>query len=276
MRLMTVLASALMLSVAGGGALAQQCPKPPLPEHQGVWALAVSWQAGFCQTFQPADRLPRECPAASRLDRFTLHGLWPQWREYCPEGVPAADIARNPELRSRPCEVRRERLPAVSLSPGLSEALAAVMPGVQSQLDRHEFFKHGTCAGMSQDDYFRTAVDLVEALNRTAFRDYIRGQQGREVTFGDVCKAIGRTLGPKAVAAVEADSKRHTGPDGKQRHYLTEFRLWLRPVDGRLALADANYVAIRPGARTLGRPANPLCDDRLDYTLYVDVPGMER
>ncbi|MGQ9367365.1 ribonuclease T2 family protein [Azospirillum sp. ST 5-10] len=269
--------ASMILLAAAGAAAAERCPKPPLPAMEGRWALAVNWQAGFCQTFGRNRTLPAECPEASRLDRFTLHGLWPQWQEYCVDTLPAETLAAAPALAHAPCRVRWSELPELPLPAALRESLAAAMPGVRSRLDRHEYVKHGTCSGMPPGEYFTVAIALLESLNATALPRFVAANQGREVTFRRFCEAVGEALGGAAAAAVEADSKRFRGPDGKQRHYLTELRFWLRPVDGRLALAADNFVPVPAGARTLGpERADPLCDDHLDdRTLYIDRLGME-
>jgi ribonuclease T2 len=72
-----------------------------------------------------------------------LHGLWPQyergWPERCstdePRDVSEANMAA-----------------ALKLSPS-------------RQLVQHEWEKHGTCAGLSQDDYFAAATLAVESVN---------------------------------------------------------------------------------------------------------------
>lgn len=273
------LAIAVLLGALPGAlpAGAQQCPKPPLPAFAGVWALAVTWQAAFCETFDARRRpLPEECPAASQFDAFTLHGLWPQWQEYCLEGINAADLRRNPSLGNAACSVSRDDMPAVELSPALAGELRTVMPGVRSKLERHEWFKHGTCSALGQEEYFRTAVDLVQDLNRTTLRGFVADHAGTEgVTVRRLCQALEAAFGPAAAKAAEASIRPHTGPDGRRRYYLIEILLWLKPVDGRLGLTPDHFVPVTAGARTLGpQPADPLCDDKPGRVVYIDRPGM--
>jgi ribonuclease T2 len=254
-------------SCAAGGACGRDCSKPPVEALAGVWALAVSWQPGFCETF-PVEGCPVECAASSAITRFTLHGLWPQDREYCPEGVSRQQVACA-------CAGRRDRLDPVELPDGLAQALSEAMPGTASLLERHEWAKHGTCSGMDQEGYFRTSLDLLDALNRSGLADFVATNAGRDVTFRQFCDAVRDTLGEAATGAVEAESRRVT-EGGRPRFYLTELRFWLRPAGGRLALEPENFVPIRAGTRTLGGRADPLCDNHPDRVLYIDRPGNGR
>lgn len=257
----------------------QTCPKPPLEEMRGEWALAVTWQPAFCETFNTKNRpLPKECPTAAKLETFTLHGLWPQWAEYCVSALPPEELAKNPHYLTEACDLKRDEMPALQLSADLRNRLAAVMPGAQSQLDRHEYFKHGTCAGMDPESYFSLAVDLTEKLNRTSLPGFLVKHAGTNVTKRQLCQAVGEALGPAAVAAVEADHKKIRDDAGQNRFYLTELRIWLKPANGKLDLAAENFVAVRSGARTLGPSrADALCDDNLDrHVYYIDRPGMGR
>lgn len=258
------------LLTSAGTAFAQEtCPKPPMPQWRDAWALAVTWQPGFCDSFNTKNRpLPKECPTASKLNTFTLHGLWPQWQEYCV----AADV------RGEACDLNRDEMPAVRLSPDLAGRLAAIMPGVQSQLERHEYFKHGTCSGLAQEDYFDLAVGLTEKLNRTSLPGFLQQHVGSNVTKRQLCDAVEKALGPQARAAVEADHKTVRGDNGERRFYLVELRFWLKPAGGKLDLAAENFMPVKSGAKTLGPvPADALCDDNLDkHVYYIDRPGMGR
>lgn len=262
----------------GGQARAATCPEPPLDHLQGQWALAVTWQPGFCEVYGRSKMaLPVECPQSSDVTHLTLHGLWPQWREYCGDGLLPADIEKIPDLIERPCGVKRSDMPKVGLPDALQTRLATTMPGVRSMLERHEWFKHGTCSWMTQQDYFATALDLVDALNASSLADFLRRNIGRDVTVKQMCAAIQQALGPRAVQAVEADSRPMVESDGRRRFYLTELRFWLKPVEGRLGLTPDHFVPVVAGTDTLGeKPANPLCDDPPNHTVYIDQPGMGR
>lgn len=263
--LYSIAAGAVML-LSAGGVLAQSCPQPVMENYRGEWALALTWQPAFCQTYNTKrSPLPKECPTASTMTKMTLHGLWPQWAEYCDESV--ACNTKN-----------RAAMPKPDISDDLQARLLAVMPGAASNLDRYEYFKHGSCSEMGASAYFEKAIKLVDKLNASSFPGFLTDNVGRNVTKRQMCNAIRNALGDRAVAAVEADAKKVTEADGKRRFYFTELRIWLKAdKGGELDLSDAHYLPVKAGAKTLGPvPADPLCDDNLDnHSYYIDVPGME-
>ena len=179
------------------------------------YVLAVSWQPAFCEGH--ADKPECASQTADRFDatHFTLHGLWPQPRslEYC--GVGAADRALD-----RP--QTWDRLPAVELTDATRAALDTAMPGTQSSLERHEWLKHGTCYGSSQEEYFSDALLLLEQLNLSAVRGIMAGRIGGQVTAGQLAAAFDASFGAGAGRRVTMACDR----DGR-RKLVVELRLSL-------------------------------------------------
>jgi ribonuclease T2 len=59
-----------------------------------------------------------------------------------------------------------DRLPEPKLGDQTKQKLAQVMPGTQSNLERHEWIKRGTCFHAdSADEYFSRAIALMDQLN---------------------------------------------------------------------------------------------------------------
>ena len=143
------------------------------------YTLALSWQSAFCET---ASRKP-ECTSQTkdRFDatHFVLHGLWPNQDNdpsrsfaYCEQ--PSAVI--NTDKSGDWCD-----LPELSLSPTIADELDMTMPGTASCLENHEWYKHGTCAGMSADAYFDLSSELVILFSQTDFNQYIANHIGQQV-----------------------------------------------------------------------------------------------
>lgn len=136
-------AVAALIALDFGGAAAQQAA--PAASNYDYYVLSLSWAPAYCaRAGAKAD--PKEC-GPNAYPGFVLHGLWPQreqggWPENCP------NIAQVP--------------------PTVVDALLEVMPS--PDLVRHEWTKHGSCTGLTPDDYFaetRAAwerVRLPEAL----------------------------------------------------------------------------------------------------------------
>jgi ribonuclease T2 len=180
---------------------APQRPAPP-PQAEAFYVLAVSWQPAFCES---ASDKP-ECRSQSRdrfdSSHFTLHGLWPR-DEYC-------DVSGRDESADR--DGRWSALPEVELSTALRRMLDTAMPGTQSQLERHEWIKHGTCFPADAEAYFIAALALLEQLNTSPVRDLFAGNTGKRLTQRQIRaafdKGFGRGTGDRVRIACDDDGDR--------------------------------------------------------------------
>lgn len=92
------------------------------------YLLALSWSPSFCETRPDSDQCGKGL-------RFVMHGLWPQYERGYPENCYTAANRRVP---GRLLRAYRDLAP--------SQGLLA-----------HQWRKHGSCAGMSAEQYFQTA-----------------------------------------------------------------------------------------------------------------------
>ena len=103
------------------------------------YVLSLSWSPSYCEA-EGEDANRQQCQSA-RPYAFVVHGLWPQFERGYPENCPTAeDSVDNATLRT----------------------LYDLMPS--AGLIRHQWGKHGSCAGLSQEDYFdvlRAAREVV-------------------------------------------------------------------------------------------------------------------
>lgn len=199
--------------LAGGGAT--ETPAPATPDKASSasgkpeFVFALSWQPAFCET--KPDKPECKAQTASRFDaaHFTLHGLWPQpnGNFYC--GVKASDRANDKPGRW-------DRLPAVTLDAATRKELDQVMPGTRSDLERHEWIKHGTCSGKSQQDYFADAVRLLREVNASPVQALFAKNVGGDLTSGEIRDAFDAAFGAGAgdrvrVSCVSDHGKRLIG-----------------------------------------------------------------
>ncbi len=105
-----------------------------LPEGEGFdfYVLALSWSPSYCEA-NGEDANRQQCGAA-RPYGFIVHGLWPQFERGYPANCPT----------DRSLDVPQDEL----------RALYNIMPS--AGLIRHQWKKHGTCSGLSRQDYFAT------------------------------------------------------------------------------------------------------------------------
>lgn len=115
------------------------------PGEFDFYVLSLSWSPSYCALEGP--RANKQQCGATRPYGFVVHGLWPQ-NEW---GYPANCQYDN--ARSRGSFVPR---PIVS-------SVSDIMPS--SGLVAHQWRKHGSCSGLSQNDYFATVRQGYERVN---------------------------------------------------------------------------------------------------------------
>ncbi|GEO80331.1 ribonuclease T2 family protein [Pararhodospirillum oryzae] len=213
------------------------------------FVLALSWTPGFCATLATPDAKPECAPSdASTNALLSLHGLWPQprGRAYC---------AVSDDLIARDRSPGWDDLPPVPLQdPALEQALAEVMPGVASHLDRHEWIKHGTCTGWDADTYMRTAIALTQTARATQTQRLISKAQGDTVTSAALCRALEADFGPGILKAASLKVDR-VGRGAQRRAVLVDLRIYLRDSGSGLALDSAHLAE---GAASLRCTPEPL------------------
>lgn len=148
-----VIAAALFLAACEQESTAAE-PQPsnvPVTAGFDFFVLALSWSPSYCASEgKHANR--QQCGPDAASHGFVVHGLWPQYERGYPSDCPT----------DRPLGVPRS----------LSDSMLDIMPS--TGLIRHEWAKHGTCSGVSQQDYF--------TLTRMAFERIAIPGEFRAVT----------------------------------------------------------------------------------------------
>jgi ribonuclease T2 len=79
--------------------------------------------------------------------------------------------------------------------------LGEVMPSVAqgSCLDRHEWYKHGTCqTDWSADQYFETAIKLTKEFNNAGIAAFMQKNLGKTVSTEQFFQVIDQSFGKEA------------------------------------------------------------------------------
>lgn len=131
---------------AAEGAGSPASAAPPVVEGTGFdfYVLSLSWSPSYC-AIEGEDANRQQC-GSGRPYAFVVHGLWPQFEDGYPEF----------------CRARQDRVPD-----GLVARMLDLMPS--AGLIGHQWRKHGTCTGLSQEDYFavvRAARERVDIPDR--------------------------------------------------------------------------------------------------------------
>ncbi|MBU9400945.1 ribonuclease T2 [Burkholderia multivorans] len=159
--------------------------------------LAASWEPGFCASHDTPEctNLAGSYAATS----LSLHGLWPNNYDgnqpfYC--GVPQSDV--DLDNAHQWCS-----MDAYPISATTRNTLSTVMPGVASCLDKHEWFKHGTCSNSaSPDAYWNQATGMISRLGNTSFNTYLQANAGKTVTRNQLLSAFEGAFGSNTRSAV--------------------------------------------------------------------------
>jgi ribonuclease T2 len=113
-------------------------------ERAGVfdyYVLSLSWTPSWC-ALEGDDRGSPQCDAGQGYG-FTLHGLWPQYDEGWPSFCPTS-----------------ERPPSRAMTGEMVDIMGS------SGLAWHQWRKHGTCTGLSAEDYYRLSRLAYERVAR--------------------------------------------------------------------------------------------------------------
>ncbi|WP_108652027.1 ribonuclease T2 family protein [Dongshaea marina] len=219
----TLLACALTLPLLGLSGASMAASDTPVAGRFDYYVLALSVQPVFCATHQSK----AECKTSSsaiknyRSYHLSLHGFWPNKLGdashsygYC--GVNQENIEKD-KLH------QWEKLPKLELSPSVRSELDLVMPGTQSNLQRHEWYKHGTCSKMSSDSYFQKSVQLVNYFNDSPFSQYLDDNIGKSVKRNAILNKFNEVYGPNASEHLLLSCKKLDGVE-----YLSGLSIYLR------------------------------------------------
>ncbi|RUM96448.1 ribonuclease [Pseudaminobacter arsenicus] len=181
------LAALGVLLLAGPAVQADSLPKAG--RGFDFYVLSLSWSPSYCEA--EGEAANRQQCATGRPYAFVVHGLWPQFERGYPQDCPVAERG---------------------VPNGTLPTLYDLMPS--AGLIRHQWRKHGSCAGLPQRDYFNV-------LRAARGRVMIPPEFQRLRTY--------RSVHPDAVEGAFLHSNPGLGPDGIavtcDRRYLREVRI---------------------------------------------------
>lgn len=199
------------------------------------YVLALSWQPAFCETRPTKEECVSQHAGRYDAQNFALHGLWPNLENdpqhtfgYC--GV--AQAVMRQDKNNAWCA-----LPTLALSDAVWGELSTVMPGATSCLHNHEWYKHGTCAGLSADAYFALSNHLTALFSQTAFDDYVAANVGQTVKRRTLLDTFASEFGADASDYLSLRCSKVAGVS-----LLTEIQIALRPD----IPADVNFGTLFP------------------------------
>jgi len=204
------------------------------------YALAISWEPAFCLQHSSKPECASETPSRRDAHYFSLHGLWPQSGSYC--GVSASQ-------KSADQAGDWGSLPAVVLQPSTESLLQVDEPGTQSYLERHEWTEHGTCSGLSQQNFFAPTLAMLDGINASNLGATVSANVGGHVTLSQLQAAAKLDYGTYASIDIEYLCISSGG-----KSYLEEVRFHMRLPNPLPTTVQASYMA---------KPINPASSSQL-------------
>lgn len=180
------------------------------------YILALSWQSAWCES-RPTSRVCKDqAPGDFGATHFSLHGLWPsnpaESDSYC--ALPEATV--NNYENTQWCD-----LPKLDLSSAVRNDLENYMPGQAACLHRHEWYKHGTCSGLSAEQYYTLSHQLVKQFAKTQFSQLITDNIGKAIKRSTLLRAFQKEIGDSRYLSLQCRTV-----DGQA--LLTEIRIYLK------------------------------------------------
>ena len=168
----------------------------PAPGDFDSYVLAMSDENDFCA----ANPNKQECQAGAGALGMRLHGLWPDQHndlqnryQYC-SSVTASQVSAN--WCASDIDI------SSSMDQQVLANLTTVMPGVDSCLENHEWYAHGTCSGMQPNDYFTLATSLADAfIQLPNFAAFISQNAGQAVSKQQIMSALAQDFGSQIESA---------------------------------------------------------------------------
>ena len=175
------------------------------------YLLSMSWSPRYCSS-ATGERDQAQCGGQRRYE-FILHGLWPQYERGWPQNCASSQTLPN----------------------ALVEKMTDIMPS--RRLIRHEWEKHGVCAGLSAAEYFGKARAAFSAVRIPSTLQSPRNARTvSPMRIRDEILAANPGL-PKTAVTVTCAGR-----------FLSEVRVCLgRDMKGRACSADVTRQACRAG-----------------------------
>lgn len=194
----TALAAVVVAALTYSVLVLDRPPSSSAADRTDSTLLVVTWGPSFCRV-EPTSSICASGEIGDMGRTMILHGLWPQPpdSQYC--GVPKAIIETD----------RRHRysdMPPVELSADVRTRLQSVMAN-SANLAQHEWYTHGTCSGLTPDEYFGDAVALTDQVRRVldpVFDNAGGGELTRDAVRDRFDVVFGAGAGERVVLACRA------------------------------------------------------------------------
>ncbi|WP_353571651.1 hypothetical protein [Candidatus Albibeggiatoa sp. nov. BB20] len=159
------------------------------------YVLALSWLPAFCELHGRKPECRKQTAKDYSARNFSLHGLWPSRKAR--QGYSYCDMESSTFKQYK--NMAWCRMPKLDLSKPTRNELKQSMPAsVQGCLQRHEWYKHGTCTTMSAEQYYQRSNDLLDMVNQSQFAQLVEQNIGKYVQRKDLLNAFSKEFGKES------------------------------------------------------------------------------
>jgi ribonuclease T2 len=208
------------------------------PGKFDYYVYALSWQPAFCESHKDKKECASQTEERYDAKNLALHGLWPSKRGDKQHKYAYCRVSSKIKSLDKPdswC-----KMPALNLTDETANDLAIYMPGYESCLQNHEWYKHGTCSGLKANDYFEVACTLDSKIADTNFGKYLSANVGKTVTSENLLEEFEKDYGAGSRKFVNLFCDKSRG-----NAMLSEIRIYLKKklpgngtLEGSFALPD--------------------------------------
>jgi ribonuclease T2 len=163
--------------------------------------LVVTWGPSLCAV-DPTNMGCASGHVGSMGRTFVLHGLWPQppERQYCGVPKPIEDRARD---------IHGSGVPPVDLADDVRKEVEPLLSDA-AVMAPHEWYAHGTCSGVTADEYFGDAADLATQA-RAMLDPLFAAAPGGRITLTAIRDRFDKQFGDGAGQRVGLSCRKKTG-----------------------------------------------------------------
>ena len=240
----TVLAAVVVGAVAFSLLVLDRSPRTTVigsESASSTW-FVVTWGPALCKV-EPTNLGCTSGHVGEMGQTMVLHGLWPQpsTNQYC--GVPK-------EIADRVRNIHGSDMPSVQLSDAVRTELQSMLSDADVMAP-HEWYAHGTCSGVTPDEYFENASALTDQA-RKVLDPMFTEAAGAPMTITRVREKFDAEFGAGAGERVGLSCRTVTG----EGNVVYEVQMSLPPVVDISTGADALSLG---DLLLKGPPLSPQC-----------------
>ncbi len=220
------------------------------------YVLALSWQPAFCETKPDKKECKTQTPDRYDATNLALHGLWPNKNTDKKHAFGFCGVKKS--IKKLDDANKWCKMPSPNLTNQTKKDLSESMPGFASCLERHEWYKHGTCSGMNANKYFSLSNRLAATFAATSMAQYISANVGTIIDAEDLFSEFEKEFGEGSRNSLQLHC---TNVDGA--NMLVEVRVYLaNPIPEGGALKN---MLVSPPAHEKGS---------CPQTFFIDEAGL--